>query len=258
MKAGKNIISIVLAVCFTVFIAGCSGSANDAGTLLHLAAKEAQNGKNSDALMLAKEACMLSPDNVEALLMRSLMAERCKDRPLALDSALQAVKLAPEHFAALYTVGRLYSYSPDSAVEAVSYLEKAHSINSEDINTLILLSNLTVSLKSPKALDFLNKIDALDSEVLNNFAGRTMFGHAYAIRGKNNNKKATIAFGHADRMGRNILSNYNYAVAIDCLYNKPSAAVAKYQTFLKQSAAKPEYAAMRKAVEKRLQKIKKR
>lgn len=248
----------MLALAAMLCVSGCSKNAKDTGTLLQLAAKEAQNGKNSDALMLARDACILSPDNADALLMRALMAERCKDNTLAMDSALQALKIAPDYFAALYTVGRLYSYNKDSAAEAMSYLEKAHFLQENDINTLILLANLAVSMNSPKALDYLLKIEALDSEILNTFEGKTMLGHAYMLKG--DNRKAIIAFGraHRDFDEQKILSNYNFAVAIDCLYKRPATAVSKYELFMKQSASKPEFAPLRKAVERRLKSIKPR
>ena len=252
----KSFTVIILSAAAVAFLSiGCSKKAKDAGTFLQLAAKEAQNGKNSDALMLARDACILSPDNVDALLMRSLMAERCNDRTLAMDSALQALKLAPDYFAALYTVGRLYSYNKDTAAEAMGYLEKAYALQENDTNTLILLANLAVSLRSPKALDYLLKIDSLDSEILNSFEGKTMLGHAYALRG--DKRQAIINFGRAfrDYDEQKIVSNYNFAVAIDCLYNKPSMAVSKYKLFLKQSASKQEFASLRKSVERRLKKI---
>ncbi len=243
-----------MVVC-AAFFCGCSGSANDVNTLLQMAVKEAQNGKNSNALMLAKDACIVSPDNVEALLMRALMAERCNDKTLALDSALQAFRLASNNFNVLYTLGRLYSYNKDTAAEAVGYLTKAHALKEDDVNTLILLANLSVALKSDKALGYLRKIESLDSSVLDTFEGKTMLGHAYALRGDKRN--ATINFGLADKYAKTVLSNYNYAVAIDCLYNKPALAVSKYQKFLKQSAADPAWASIRKDVEKRMSKNKK-
>ena len=46
-----------------------------------------------------------------------------------------------------------------------------------------------------------------------------------------------------------------YAVAADCLYNKPNFALPKYQAFLKQTAADIEYSSLRKDVERRLKKI---
>ncbi|MBR2723444.1 MAG: hypothetical protein IKB77_03840 [Lentisphaeria bacterium] len=253
MKFRIKMISFALALLAVCCFSGCSGSANDADTLLRMAAKSAQDGKNSDALMLAKEACMVSPDNVEALLMRSVMAERCNDKLLALDSALQALKRAPNRFAPLYTVGRLYAQDKKTAAEAMGYLEKAHNLMGDDVNTLILLANLAVTLKSEKALTYLLKIENADSSLLNTFEGQTLLGHAYNIRGDKRN--AVIAFGKADRLGKNILSNYNYAVAADCLYNKPNFALPKYQAFLKQTAADIEYSSLRKDVERRLKKI---
>lgn len=253
MKCGKNIFFIFAAVVLTFFACGCSGSANDADTLLQMAANSAQNGKNSDALMLAKEACMLSPDNVEALLMRSIMAERCGEKASALDSALQAVKIAPNHVGALYTVGRLYSYNKDTAAEAVNYLEKALTFNPNDINTLILLSNLSVALKSEKSLDYISKLQSLDSELVNTFEGQTLLAHAYAIRGKK--REATLTFGIISRKWANVLSNYNYAVALDCLYNNTSIVAEKYKLFLEQSASDPKFDKLRKDVERRLKKL---
>lgn len=253
MRFLKKTISSVFAVLMFIVIAGCSGSANNVHTLLQMSAKAAQSGKNSDALMLAKEACMVSPDNVEALLMRALMAERCNDKQLALDSALQALKRAPNQFVTLYTVGRLYAENKNTAAEAMGYLEKAHNLVPDDINTLVLLANLSVAVKSEKSLEYIRKIEAADSELINSYEGKTLMGHAYAICG--DKQKATISFGMADRFGKNILSNYNYAVAIDCLYNKPSLALQKYQLFIRQSASDPAFASLRRDVERRLKKI---
>ena len=112
------------ALCVAFLLAAGCGSRTANGCLAE-ASERASGGDWSGALKLARRAVELEPDNVAALIFRATACEKCGERDLALDSALQAVKVNPESFAAQYTLGRLYSADPARYADALNALEQA-------------------------------------------------------------------------------------------------------------------------------------
>ena len=127
----KGLAATVLGV-ICLLPAGC-GSRTADGCLVK--AKEyADSGEWKEALKQARRAVELEPDNVSGLVFRAVASEKCGERDLALDSALQAVKINPESFAAQYTLGRIYASDPARYADAMNALEQALRLKPDDTN----------------------------------------------------------------------------------------------------------------------------
>lgn len=107
------------------------------------ALKEAVAGKWSKADLPSAEALKRTPDNVNALVLRAVICERLDRYDEAVENARKAVNIDSNSFAALYTLGRLYSRDyPRRRSEAVDLLIKANRLRPGDGKPLILLANL--------------------------------------------------------------------------------------------------------------------
>ena len=242
----------VSALCLAFLLsAGCGSSTADG--CLAKASEKAADGDWNGALKLARRAVELEPDNVAALLFRATACEKCGERDLALDSALQAVKINPESFAAQYTLGRLYSADPARYADAMNALEQAFRLKPDDTNTLILLCNVSVAMRSRQAVNYLRMLkrrpEFAKSAALDNQLG-------VALVRAGNFTAAKQAFMDACRNSKNNPDMvYNMGVFMD--YYTPSKANARgfYRFFLKLTGNNPEYAAARARVEARLRQL---
>ncbi len=142
-----------LGITLLCAVTGCSPSTADG--CLNRAAEAAVNNKWEKALKLARRAVELDENNVNALVFRAIASERCGERDMALDSARRAAELEPSHFAAQYTLGRLYAADPTRAVEAQRALLKALKARPGDENTLILLANCAANVRSAQMMNYL-------------------------------------------------------------------------------------------------------
>ena len=146
-----------------LILVGCSKSTPQ--ELITRSANMAKKGDWISAYQLAKRACELEPNNVEAHLMRAITAERNSEVDTAIDAAQKAVSLNPESFQAYYTLGRICSQNPRYYSQAKKALVKAKTLRNDDKNTMILLCNIVMQeeLKSsfrylaqlPKYKDFI-------------------------------------------------------------------------------------------------------
>ena len=74
--------------------------------------------------------------------MRAIACEKSENYDQAVDSARRAVKLSPGSYAALYTLGRLYSSNPLRNAEAINTLNAALKIRPDAVEPKILIVNL--------------------------------------------------------------------------------------------------------------------
>ena len=227
------------ALCVAFLLAAGCGSRTANGCLAE-ASERASGGDWSGALKLARRAVELEPDNVAALIFRATACEKCGERDLALDSALQAVKVNPESFAAQYTLGRLYSADPARYADALNALEQAYRLKPDDTNTLILLCNVAVAMRSRQAVNYL----ALDNQL------------GVALVHSGNFNAAKQAFMDACRNSKNNPGMvYNMGAFLDRYTTSRANARGFYKFFLKLTGGKPEYAAARARVEARLRQL---
>jgi tetratricopeptide (TPR) repeat protein len=242
----------VLIVCGVV---GCSGS-NDVNSMLKLSMQQAMAGQWKNSLNLAEDVLAEDKTNIDALLLRAVAADNLDQHDVAIDSALQAVKINPDNFVALYTIGRLYSKENMRLSDAISYLEKAHNLNPNDINTLILLANNSIKLKSAKSRIYLSKLSSLDGAYASDALYLNMLGCANIF---NNNLKEAgkniVAAYNCDKLVKDPIITYNLAVLFDSYYKRSQNAVGYYNKFLELAAKNPAYADMKSEVTARLKKI---
>lgn len=251
-----NIFKKLLLIIFvTTCIFGCSNNSNDVNKILTSAVKEFQNSQWQNALNLANQAVNIDKHNVNALLFRSIAAQKCNDNNLAIDSATQALKINPDNFVALYTLGYLYSQDNMRSSEALTLLEKANSIKPNDRNTLILLSNLAIKLNSSKAMTYLNNLSKVDGALVETAPFANMLGNAYWQI--NDKKTASTYFVKAYKLEKNnpVLA-YNLAIALDFFFKREKSAIPYYKSFIALTKNNPAYQKLIDDVNQRIQTIK--
>lgn len=246
----KGLAATVLGV-ICLLPAGC-GSRTADGCLVK--AKEyADSEEWKEALKQARRAVELEPDNVSGLVFRAVASEKCGERDLALDSALQAVKINPESFAAQYTLGRIYASDPARYADAMNALEQALRLKPDDTNTLVALCNVAVAMRSRQAVPYLLMLKQRP-EFAKNPALDNQLGISYVRSGNFNAAKR--AFMDACRNSKNNPGMlYNMGVFMDRYTSSKANARGFYKFFLKQTQGKPEYAAARARVEARLRQM---
>ncbi len=246
-----NGLAVPVLCMLCLFPAGCGN--NTADGCLAKASERVANGDWNGALKLARRAVELEPDNVAALLFRATASEKCDERDRALDSALQAVKINPESFAAQYTLGRLYSADPARYADAMNALEQAFRLKPDDVDTLILLCNVSVSMRARQAVRYLQMLKRRP-EFAKNPALDNQLGVALVRAGNFNAAKQ--AFMDACRNSKNNPDMvYNMGTFLYRYTASKANARGFYNFFLRLTAGKPEYAAARARVEARLRQL---
>ncbi len=246
-----SFLSVFLMVCFC----GCSSEKDDVNIMLNLSVQQAKSEQWKNTLNLAQDALKIDKNNTDALLIKAVAAENLGDWATAVDSALLAVKINPDNFVALYTLGRLYSLDNSRLSDAISYLEKAHKINPDDADTLVLLSNCAIKLKSKKSVMYLNRLSnvngayATDADYCNMLGCANVFNNRFADAGKN------FIFANKYSSSKDPIIAYNLAVFFDTYNGKRQNAVAFYKIFLNLVGNKAEFAEMKQNVQSRLKKI---
>lgn len=140
MKIKSLLCAAVIGIAAATSLTGCGNGSPEEN--LVSAIRAAETGKWAEAKKFADRAVVGSPDHIGALIMRSIACEKCEKYDQAVDSARRAVNLAPNSFAALYTLGKLYSSDPLRNAEAVNTLNKALRVRPDSVETKILLCNI--------------------------------------------------------------------------------------------------------------------
>lgn len=161
-------------------LCSCSKSPEES---LSAAVLAAERNQWKDCRKHVEKALSGYPDHIGALLLRAVACEQLGDYEHAIDSAERAVKLNPESFAALYTLGRIYSTSELRRNDAVSPLLRAYNLKPQDTGTLILLCNAMSDINPRQAPAFLKLLEK-KSDPKNQAAICNQFAVAYAKQGQ--------------------------------------------------------------------------
>lgn len=150
-----KIIKFCCLLATAVVLSGCSGSPEEN---LVAAIRAAETGNWKLARKHADRAAGGAPDHVGALVMRAIACEKNENYDQAVDSARRAAKLDPNSFAALYTLGRLYSSNPLRNAEAINTLNMALRIRPESAETKILICNIFSRMEADAGYNYLNRL----------------------------------------------------------------------------------------------------
>ena len=149
----------VSAVC-ALFFCGCDSKSPEENLIE--AIQKAQEGKWKEAGKYADRAVAGAPDNVGSLIMRAIACEKNDNYDQAVDSARRAVALDPESFAALYTLGRLYSSHPMRNAEAINTLNAALRIRPESAEARVIICNVLSRMGAVEGRTYLAKLHRLE------------------------------------------------------------------------------------------------
>lgn len=177
---------IFTAVCAVFMLSGCGNGTPEENLAAAINAAEKNNWK--DARKFSDRAVAGAPDHVGALIMRAIACEKNENYDQAVDSARRAVRLAPESFAANYTLGRLYSSDPLRNAEAVNSLNAALRIRPDSAATRVLICNVFCRMAAVEGIPYLIQLSK-DPVYKNDPALLSQLGVIYA---KTN--KTTLAY----------------------------------------------------------------
>ena len=131
---------------------------------MNRAMKAAVEGEWSKADKPSEEAVRLTPDNVNALILRALVCERLGRYDEAVENAYKAAGIDSGSFLTLYTLGRLYAANPSRRNEAINLLLRANRLKSDHAETLIWLCNLHQVGRKSSYLAALSKLPGYDRD----------------------------------------------------------------------------------------------
>jgi len=140
-----------------LFLCGCSNS-DSAGKQLNQAVSFAKQSNWQKAVGIAVKLSEDHPQIAAPKLLQVLAYEKSGEHAKAVDLARQCVKNFPDDFTARYTLGRLYAADPDRQADAFTELEKAHSLNPRNSETLVLLCNLGIVRNEPNTGEYIDKL----------------------------------------------------------------------------------------------------
>lgn len=149
---------------------GC-GSDQSADKKLNQAVALAKQNNWQKAAETAAELSREYPQAIAPKLLQVLAYEKAGEYEKAVDLARQCAEKAPNDFTAQYILGRLYAADNNRQADALTHLEKAHSLNPKNNDVLVLLCNLGIARKDPNAGKY---IDALQKNMYPHY-GKILF-----------------------------------------------------------------------------------
>ena len=148
-----KIIKLCCLLATAIILSGCGNGSPEENLVSSIRAAETGNWK--EARKFADRAVSGAPDHVGALIMRAIACEKNENYDQAVDSARRAANLDPGSFAALYTLGRLYSSNPLRNAEAVNTLNAALKIRPDSAETRVLICNIFNRMEAVQGYPYL-------------------------------------------------------------------------------------------------------
>jgi tetratricopeptide (TPR) repeat protein len=177
----KHFFNFFLAAVMTAAFCGCSKPTP--AKALSRVKDAAVAGNWRDAYNQCSKLEKSSPENEKVLLMLAVSAEKCGEIDRAIDAANRAYELNKTSFAAVYTLGRLYSLDPLRCADAVNTLVAALKLKPESADTRVLICNVLGRMSSPAALRYLLQLQK-DERFANDPGLHSQLGVIYARSGK--------------------------------------------------------------------------
>ena len=245
--------AVMIAVC--ILICGCSDPVVPAGALLDQAVKKAAEGDWAEADQLAKQVLKQNKNHADALMIRALAQNSLDVRNEAVEYAIHAAKVKPDHFLPHYIQGMLLSKNgkPDLALLA---LKEARRFRPDDINTLILLTENSMALKRYKeAAGYLKLLARNQSYRTSSYLWNGL-GICFTASSP---QMALRFFRMAERYAPDDpITALNLAILYDSRLKQIADARHYYERFFRFSAGKAEYDVIRGQAELRLNSIQER
>ena len=151
-----KIVKLCCLLATAVILSGCGNGSPEENLVKAIRAGETGNWQ--EARKFADRAAAGAPDHPGTLIMRAIACEKNQNYDQAVDSARRAAKLAPDSFAALYTLGRLYSSNPMRNAEAINTLNAALKLRPDSADTLILICNVFNRMDAVEGYSYLLKL----------------------------------------------------------------------------------------------------
>ncbi len=230
-----------------MLMAGC-GNGKNAQEYAGQAVTAAENGRWQECLDNCNVVLQRSPDSVSVLVLKGIALKRLGKASEALAAVRKAVELDARSFAGRYMYGLLLADEPGQEQKALDELTKALRLQNSDINTLLLLGQVSGRINDD-ATDLY--LDMLPTEYKYRPEISTELGIFYARR--NNVAGAQKAFSEAYYQApaapQTVL---NLARFLDYYSGDASNAIVKYQEYLALTANKAEFNGVRTVVEGRI------
>ena len=243
------------AVIGTVLLSGCGkNSSLPTQELLNMALSDASKGEWKKALEYLEIVTEREPRNTAAHVFKAIVYEGCGKADLALNTARQTAKNAPNDFWAQYTLGRLYSQDPQKMQDAVTPLLRALQIKPGDNNTLLLLARCASTLKLESAIKYYKQLAQKEKFKKSPELWNEM-GIYYARHKQTPQAAACFVSAYKLAPGKPIIV-LNFATFMDQYAGEPKRALGFYKKYLKITVPSPSFDASRKRVETRIEKIK--
>ena len=137
---------ILVGMLCIILFNGC-GNSDDFAEMMKKGEKSAVNGRWDEALDYGKRALVCQPNSAEALLLTALAYENNGLYHEALEEVKKASAIAPENFFVQYTLGKMY-FDRGRYDSSVAPLKTALKLRPYDMNTVILLADVSVKLKN--------------------------------------------------------------------------------------------------------------
>ena len=259
MNGSKRVLlSSLAAALFLTAFPGCRKTT--AGEYVRHGVAAADRRDWKAALKFAEKGVACAPQNVDALLLKALAAQHCKQPDVACAAAEAAVRIAPENFFAQYMLGCVCLDDPSRKAEAKAAFQRALRLRGGDRYTLIALCNLTAETNDPDMLKYIGLLEkCIRTNEKDDAIFRNQKGVALLLAKRHDN--ALREFNAAQRKDWNDPNIvYNAACAYD-FYRLSSGRVKKqavrelYERYLDLTAGDKSAEPIRKLVQARVKEL---
>ncbi len=253
MKRRNNSLVWIAAVLNCIWLFGCSEPAVPVGTLLNNAAGKAAEGDWTAADQLASQALKQDANNADTLMLLALSRNNLDSREEAVEYAIQAARVRPDHFLPHYIQGMLLSKEGKTDL-ALRALKEARKYRPDDLNTLILLAENSIAAKRYKdAAGYFIQLAKNQEYRVSPYLWNGL-GVCYT---ESSPAKALKFYKMAEHYGPNDpVTILNLAVLYDRYLHQEADARQYYERFIQFAMGKTEYDSIRGAVEFRLDAMK--
>ncbi len=253
MKRKRNSLVWIAAVFNCIWLCSCSEPAVPVGTLLNNAAGKAAEGDWTSADQLASQALKQDANNADALMLLALARDHLDSRNEAVEYAIQAARVRPDHFLPHYIAGMLLSKDGKTDL-ALRALKEARKFRPDDLNTLILLAENSIEAKRYKDAAGYFKLLARNPDYRNSPYLWNGLGVCFT---ESSPSHALKFYQMAERYGQNDpVTILNLGVLYDRYLKQEAEARQYYERFVQLAVGKTEYDSIRGAVEFRLDSMK--